>query len=75
VLIPTSVWKAVYNPQTGGAGAYFAANTDDAMPQLISVAQLRDLVGIDPFPTLDEAVKDRVMALPSPTPYYGRHRH
>jgi endonuclease G len=29
VLIPTSVWKAVYDPAAATTGAYYPANTDD----------------------------------------------
>ena len=69
VLIPTSTWKAIYDPRQNAAGVYLAANTDDAQPQSISVAQLREMTGIDPFPGLPEAVKQRRMPLPRPTPH------
>jgi endonuclease G len=75
VLIPTSIWKAVYDPRIGAAGVYIVANTDIAEAQSISVSQLRDLTGVDPFPSLSEAIKRRPMDLPPPTPYRGRRHH
>ena len=72
VLIPTSVWKAVYDPAAATAGAYYVANADDGTIRSISVAELRDLSGIDPFPALPEVIKARLMTLPQPTPYRGR---
>ena len=74
VLIPTSTWKAIFDPRQNAAGVYLAANTDDAQAQSISVAQLRALTGIDPFPGLPEDMKQRRMPLPRPTPH-GRGGH
>lgn len=72
VLVPTSLWKAVYDPSAATAGVYFAANADDATIRSISVAEFRDLSGIDPFPDLSEATKTRLMTLPRPAPYRSR---
>ena len=67
VLVPTEVYKAVYNPKLGQAGAYVAENADDAELREVSVAQLREESGIDAFPALPEVVKARAMDLPDPT--------
>ncbi len=74
VLIPTSTWKAIFDPRQNGAGVYLVANTDDSEARSISVAQLRELTGIDPFPGLPEAMKQRRMHLPRPT-QHGRGGH
>src|SRR5918912_2600882 len=42
VLVPTEVYKAVYDPKLGQAGAYVAENADDARLREVSVAQLRE---------------------------------
>ena len=62
VLVPSSTWKAVYDPRLGAA-VYVCQNT--AMPTCItmSVATLTTEVGIDPFPALSAQVKDVAVAL------------
>ena len=68
VLVPTSTWKAVYDPGTGGAGAYVCTNTVTPTCQVVSVAVLVQGVGIDPFPALPASVKAIATALPDPEP-------
>ena len=67
VLVPTAVYKAVYDPKLGQAGAYLAENADDAGLREVSIAALREESGIDPFPGLLEAAKAQAMDLPDPT--------
>ena len=71
VLVPTQVYKAVYDPELGQAGAYVAENADDARLREVSVAELREESGLDVFPGLPEPAKARAMDLPDPT---GRSR-
>lgn len=66
VLVPSSTWKAVYDPRTGGAGAYVCENTVTPACQVVSVAALARVVGIDPFPALPASVKEQAMLLPVP---------
>ena len=81
VLVPTSTWKAVYDPRAGGAGVYVCKNTDQPTCDTVSVATLVRVVGTDPFPGLPEQLKREAMTLPPPedSPYaragHGRHRH
>ena len=75
VLVPSSTWKAVYDPRTGGAGAYVCQNT--AQPTCITepVATLVQEVGIDPFPALSPSAKAVLAPLPPPASrHYGRAR-
>ena len=65
VLVPTSTWKAVYDPRAGAAGAYVCRNTARPTCGIVSIAALAGLVGIDPFPALPDAVKQAAMALPA----------
>lgn len=66
VLVPTDVFKAIYDPKRNEAGVYLAPNDASLTWKTLSVGQLRDLVGIDAFPPLAESVKAQPMALPSP---------
>jgi endonuclease G len=71
VMVPTHIFKAVYIPSRDEAGAYWAPNDDSQNWEAISVSRLRDLSGIDPFPSLAESVKAVRGDLPAPTPHHG----
>lgn len=66
VLVPTSTWKAIYDPSAGGTGVYVCKNTEQPTCVVVSVMTLIQGVGIDSFPALPEAIKTEVMALPEP---------
>ncbi|MEH3118514.1 MAG: DNA/RNA non-specific endonuclease [Methylorubrum populi] len=66
VLVPTQLFKALYDPRTGEAGAYLVANATGAEWRAVSLATLRDRAGLDVFPALPETVKARAMSLPKP---------
>ncbi len=66
VLVPSSTWKAVYDPRAGGAGVYVCENTAAPACEVVSVAALARVVGIDPFPALPASVKQQAMLLPAP---------
>ncbi|WP_431858291.1 DNA/RNA non-specific endonuclease [Azospirillum sp.] len=68
VLIPTHVFKALYDPVSGQAGAYLVPNAEGDEWTPLSISQLRDLTGIDVFPALPPSVKDVAMPLPDPEP-------
>lgn len=77
VLVPSATWKAIYDPRSGGAGAYVCSNAAAPQCGTMSVATLAGTVGIDPFPTLSDSVKKTAMTLPRPeaSPYArGRPR-
>ena len=77
MLVPSSTWKAVYDPRAGEAGVYVCRNTTTPSCDIVSVATLTRSVGIDPFPGLSEPVKETAMSLPEPedSPYApGHHR-
>ena len=71
VLVPSSTWKAVYDPQARGAGAYVCDNMPAPTCVTMSVAELIQTVGIGPFPALSQPVKDVAVVLPRPM---GRRR-
>jgi endonuclease G len=72
VLVPTLVFKAIYDPVQRRAGAYLTHNTDDSGYQEISIAQLTQMTGIDVFPSLPNWVKLRVADMPVPISHYAR---
>ncbi len=74
VLVPTSVWKAVYDPQVNGAAAYVCTNTRKPRCNPVSIAALARVVGIDPFPALPDSVKRIAMTLPAPAPSHYNSR-
>lgn len=73
VLIPTQIFKAVYDVSHNQAGVYLVNNAAGMAWQPISVEQLQALSGIDPFPALPQSVKSSIMNLPLPEPH-GRHQ-
>ena len=72
VLVPTDVFKAVYDPAAGGAAAYVCSNIDPTRCSTVAITVLEQLTGIDPFPAIAAAVKARMMRLPRPEPSWSR---
>jgi len=57
VRVPDQMFKAIYDPRTGQAAAYIAANASGARVRLITIAQLQRLIGADVFPSLPPSAK------------------
>jgi endonuclease G, mitochondrial len=66
VLVPTSLFKAVYDPKRQAAGAYVVPNAPGAERRGVSTAELQHLTGIDVFPGLPPEIRGTPMALPEP---------
>ncbi|SEI14113.1 endonuclease G [Methylobacterium sp. 275MFSha3.1] len=66
VLVPTQLFKAVYDPSRGEAGAYLARNDDSRDWRALSIDDLRQEAGIDVFPGLPPAARATAMGLPDP---------
>ena len=66
VLVPTSLFKAIYVPSTGQGGAYVTPNAAGDDYSVISIAQLEQLIGINLFPKMNASAKQHAMELPSP---------
>jgi endonuclease G len=73
-MVPTKLFKAVYDPKLQETGAYLIDNTADGQPEKISVADLEKITGISLFPAVSEATKSRLMRLPEPKSYKERKR-
>ena len=66
VLVPTQLYKALYDPARGEAGAYLAPNRGGGAWRAVSLDELRGATGIDVFPGLSADLKARAMDLPEP---------
>ncbi len=66
VLVPTQLYKALYDPASGQAGAYLVPNAAGRDYRILSLDELRTATGIDVFPNLPPAAKAKAMALPEP---------
>jgi len=74
VMVPTKLFKAIYDPQRKEAGAYLIDNTADAQPQKVTIEELEKIAGISMFPSVEASVKSRLMRLPEPRSYKDRKR-
>lgn len=72
VMVPTQLYKAIYDPRRQEAGAYLIDNSADARSQKISIAELEKIAGISIFPAVSEQVKNRGMNLPDSRSYKER---
>lgn len=74
VLVPSHVFKAIYDPAKGEAGAYVAANQAGLAYQVVSIETLEKRLGIRLFPQMRNNVRTVAMQLPPPQPYKYRSR-
>lgn len=72
VMVPTQLYKAVYDPARQEAGAYLVDNAAGARPVTISIAELEKITGISLFPAASAQVKAKAMRLPEPRSYKER---
>lgn len=72
VLVPTHLFKAVYLPGRGLAGAYLVRNEARGDPRVISLAELGRRAGLEVFPGLPEEVRARAAPLPEVRDEGGR---
>lgn len=72
VLVPTSVYKAIYDPVRKQAGAYVTPNAPGMEYQTLSIADLEKRININVFPKLSSEIKSVKMAMPVPTPHGRR---
>lgn len=65
ILIPTHLYKAIYVPKLQQAGVYFSPNDDSQRVEVISLTELNQRVGINAFPNVSDAIKNKAMPLPT----------
>ncbi|MFM2084325.1 MAG: hypothetical protein RLY95_1143 [Pseudomonadota bacterium] len=66
VAIPTHLFKAIYNPKLGMGGVYLSKNDLNRMAQVISIAELEAMAGINFFPSMSVQVKQTILPMPKP---------
>ena len=66
VMVPTSVFKLVYDPKRNEAAAYVAPNNSSQDYKVISISELERRTGIDFLPPLGASAKQNAMNLPDP---------
>jgi endonuclease G, mitochondrial len=74
VMVPTQLYKAVYDPARQEAGAYLVDNAVGAQPVTISITELEKITGISLFPAVSDRVKVRVMRLTESRSYKERKK-
>ena len=65
VAVPAYTWKAVYEPGVGAA-AFLCTNEENYTCAVISVADVKTMSGVDPFPALSSAMKSNPINLTLP---------
>ena len=71
VLVPTKLYKAIYDPTSGKAAAYLVNNGAGNEYEIISIAELEKQSGVKFFPKMNIAAKEDAMDLPEPQGYNG----
>ncbi len=72
VLVPSSVFKAIYDPGRHEAGAYVTMNEKNSRTMqydAISIEELERRAGINLFPMMSITIKQVGMDLPAPAPH------
>ncbi len=74
VLVPTNLWKVVYDPSRQQAGAYVITNDETRTYSVMSVSELERMVGLQILPSVPQQVRDKAMDLPVPSEEHRRRR-
>jgi endonuclease G len=78
VLVPTHLYKVVFDPHQGMGAAYLVKNEPGMAWQAVSISYVEELAGITFFPGFSNEAKQRMLELPEPTPHSnhgGHHRN
>jgi endonuclease G len=74
VMVPTQLYKAIYDPARQEAGAYLVDNAPGAKPVRVSIVDLEKITGISLFPAVSDQAKANAMRLPEPKTYKERKK-
>lgn len=66
VLIPTKIYKAIYDPSSGKGAAYLVDNASGSDYEVISIGELEQISGVRLFPQMRVSSKQTAMDLPDP---------
>ncbi|NHR04462.1 DNA/RNA non-specific endonuclease [Chromobacterium haemolyticum] len=74
VLVPTGIFKAIYDPTKRMGAAYVVKNAPGMDYQVLSLEELETRVGLNVFPVVPTASKRSKLSLPEPKPsgYAGK---
>lgn len=66
VLVPTQVYKVVFSPKQQKGAVYIVDNMPSSDYKIISIAELEKTSGINYFPKLTQAQKEKTIEMPAP---------
>lgn len=66
VLVPSKLYKAIYDPSSGLGAAYVSDNAPGDDYRVVSIAEIERMSGINLFPGMDPSMKEKAMPLPDP---------
>lgn len=72
VLIPTKLYKAIYDPISHKGAAYIIDNISGEDYEVISIMELEQMAGVQFFPQMTPSAKKKMMDLPDPEIKNGR---
>jgi endonuclease G len=75
VGVPSRIYKAVFDPTRRVSAAYVTPNADSMSWQVISIDQLSQIIGIDPFPAVPAWIKAVAIPMPTPRPRFRCRLH
>lgn len=67
VLVPSHLFKVVYSPRQRAGAAFFIMNQADAQYEMLSIAQLESIVGVNLLPSLTTPQKEAMLRMPKVT--------
>src|SRR5450756_438457 len=70
VLVPTHIYKVVYDPMRNEGSAYLVKNVDTRDVQQMAIDEIGNVAGFDFLP----GIKSSRLALPNPTTYSNDRR-
>jgi endonuclease G len=65
VLVPSHLYKAVWNPRQKAGGAWFIENAPTTRYQTMTIAELEKVIGINLMPSLSSDEKEAMLRLPN----------
>ncbi len=66
VLVPSHVYKVIFSPKQQKGAAYLCDNVPGDAYKVVSIAEIESLAGINFFPKLSKAQKEKILELPAP---------
>lgn len=74
VLVPTNMYKIVYDPDLKRGAAYYVKNQEGDEWQVLSISQVEKLAGINFFPNLSPSEKQSKLQLPDPVEHQNHYQ-